>query len=182
MFKTLFSKKEIEFSDMCETKSVSSALYLDTNEGLPDGEHNYHYIGKVGSFCPIKQGCGGGVLLRETENKVTGEKGYASATGCKDYRWLEAETVKQLGKENDIDRSYYDNLVTNAVADISKYGDFELFVSDESVPAVKGVWPLDEFKSDEAMPCGRVECTGCPNFTNDKNKVNCKLGYDIFPF
>ena len=29
--------------------------------------HNYHFIGKVGQFCPIKPGCGGGILLRETE-------------------------------------------------------------------------------------------------------------------
>ena len=36
VFKKLFSGEEIVFEDMCETKSVSSALYLDMNEGLPD--------------------------------------------------------------------------------------------------------------------------------------------------
>lgn len=36
VFKKLFSKEPIEFEDMCETKSVTSALYLDMNEGLPD--------------------------------------------------------------------------------------------------------------------------------------------------
>ena len=36
-----------------------------------------------------------------------------------------------MGKENDIDRSYYDNLVNAAVETISKYGDFEWFVSDD---------------------------------------------------
>ena len=36
VFKKLFSKELIEFEDMCETKSVTSALYLDMNEGLPD--------------------------------------------------------------------------------------------------------------------------------------------------
>ena len=36
VFKTLFSKENIEFEDMCETKSVTSALYLDMNEDLPD--------------------------------------------------------------------------------------------------------------------------------------------------
>lgn len=172
VFKKLFSKEPIEFEDMCETKSVTSALYLDMNEGLPDvselekelerivkrakefgvtmdlsgnsGDaeldplvkeiakgHNYHFIGKVGQFCPIKPGCGGGILLRETKNKKTGEKGYAAATGSKGFRWLESEMVRELGKENDIDRTYYNNLVDEAVKSLSSYGDFERFVADE---------------------------------------------------
>lgn len=93
--------------------------------------HNYHFIGKVGQFCPIKPGCGGGILLRETENKKTGEKGYAAATGSKGFRWLESEMVRELGKENDIDRTYYNNLVDEAVKSLSSYGDFERFVADE---------------------------------------------------
>lgn len=37
VFKTLFSKERIEFSDLCETFSVSKGdLYLDINETLPD--------------------------------------------------------------------------------------------------------------------------------------------------
>ena len=159
VFKKLFSKELIEFEDMCETKSVTSALYLDMNEGLPDVSeleaerdrlakkdppmereglseeiakgHNYHFIGKVGQFCPIKPGCGGGILLRETDNKKTGEKGYAAATGSKGFRWLESEMVRELGKENDIDRTYYNNLVDEAVKSLSSYGDFERFVADE---------------------------------------------------
>ena len=125
VFKTLFSHEPIEFKDMCETKTVTSALYLDMNEGLPEGEHNYIFVGKAGSFCPIKPGCGGGLLMRQN-----GEK-YNSATGAKGYRWLEAEIVKELDKEDDIDRSYYTVLVDEAVADISKYGDFEWFISED---------------------------------------------------
>lgn len=159
VFKKLFSKEPIEFEDMCETKSVTSALYLDMNEGLPDVSeleaerdrlakkdplmereglseeiakgHNYHFIGKVGQFCPIKPGCGGGILLRETENKKTGEKGYAAATGSKGFRWLESEMVKQLDKQGDIDRGYYNNMVDEAVKSLSVYGDFERFAADE---------------------------------------------------
>ena len=37
--------------------------------------------------------------------------------------------VRQLGKEGAIDRSYYDNLVDEAVAKISEHGDFEWFVA-----------------------------------------------------
>lgn len=130
VFKKLFSKEDICFEDMCETKSVSSALYLDKNEDLPEGEHNYHFVGKVGNFCPIKSGCGGAELLREAKDK-DGNIKYSSAVGAKGYRWLESEMVKELGKEKDIDRSYYDRLVDDAVETISKYGDFEWFVSDD---------------------------------------------------
>lgn len=123
VYKTLFSGEDIGFEDMCETKSVSTAMYLDMNEGMTEGEHAYHFVGKVGSFCPIKPGCGGGELLREKEGK------YYAVSGSKGYRWLESEMVKTLGRQADIDRSYYDKLVNEAVESISKYGDFEWFTS-----------------------------------------------------
>lgn len=123
VFKTLFSHDPIIFKDMCETKTVTSALYLDMNEALMEGEHDYHFVGKAGSFCPIKEGCGGGLLLRESNGK------YNSATGAKGYRWMESEMVKTLGKENDIDRRYYATMVDDAAASISEYGDLEWFVS-----------------------------------------------------
>lgn len=141
VFKTLFSKEPIEFSDMCETKQVSTALYLDMNEGLPEGEHNYIFVGKVGRFCPMKKGTGGGLLMRQKEDKYTGEKSYGFAGGAKGYRWMESEMVKTLHKENDIDRSYYEKLVNAAVDEISKYGDFEWFVSDDKREPVP---PWDE--------------------------------------
>lgn len=141
VFKTLFSNEPISFADMCEAKEVKTALYLDLNERLPDGEHNYHFVGRVGNFIPIKPGCGGGELVREAK-AVDGGKKYDSATGAKGYRWLEAETVETLGKEKDIDKSYYAKLVDNAISAISKYGDFEWFISDD--PYV-GPW----FKADD---------------------------------
>ncbi|MBP5596580.1 MAG: hypothetical protein J6Y02_14435 [Pseudobutyrivibrio sp.] len=125
VFKTLFSKEKIEFSDLCETKTVTTALYLDMNESLPEGEHDYHFVGKAGRFCPILPGKGGGLLLREKEGK------FSFATGSKGYRWLDSEMVKELGKEKDIDRSYYNNLVDEAVKSISEFGDFEWFTSEE---------------------------------------------------
>lgn len=171
VFKKLFSKEDILFNDMCETKSVKTAIYLDMDESIDpalrenasmfetvretrnnptqarkrdleimkqyehmsDEEiiaeiekgHDYKFVGKVSSFCPIKDGRGGGELLREN-----GEK-YSAVTGSKGYRWLEAETVKELGKENDVDRSYYDSLVNDAAQTIIAYGNFEWFVSDD---------------------------------------------------
>ena len=143
VFKKLFSREKIEFEDMCETKSVSSALYLDMNEGLPEDEHDYHFVGRVGLFCPIKPGCGGGELVREGTDKEGNVK-YSSATGAKGYRWLESETVQLLGKEKDIDRSYYDGLVDDAVETISKYGDFERFVAEEPYPSPGIDYPPDD--------------------------------------
>ena len=182
VFKTLFTKESITFEDMCETKSVETALYLDMNEGMPDvsdyekqhdkllkelsdiskledpmseecreierlegliaSGHNYHFVGKVGQFSPIKPGCGGGILLREAINKKTNEKIYAAASNSKGFRWLESEMIRQLGKENDIDRSYYNNLVDEAVKSLSSYGDFERFIADE--PFTTDVPPWDE--------------------------------------
>ena len=119
----MFSHEPIEFEDLCETKTVTSALYLDMNESLPEGEHDYHFVGKAGLFCPIKPGCGGGLLMREKDGK------YNSATGTKGYRWMEAEMVRTLEKEKDIDRRYYAAMVDEAIASISEYGDFEAFAS-----------------------------------------------------
>ena len=122
VFKTLFSKEPLVFEDFCEVKAVSTSLYLDMNENLGPDEHDYHFVGKVGEFCPIVPGANGGILLREKEGK------YYAATGSKGYRWLEAEMVKSLRKEDDIDRSYYVSQVDEAVKTISKYGDFEEFI------------------------------------------------------
>lgn len=131
VFKTLFSHEPVVFDDMCETKAVQSALYLDMNEGLEEGEHNYRFVGKVGRFCPMISGAGGGILLRE-DAKIPGK--YNSATGAKGYRWMESEMVKTLQKENLIDISYYRNLVDEAIKEISKYGDFELFANGDMNP------------------------------------------------
>ncbi len=159
VFKYLFSKEPIEFKDMCETRTVKSALYLDMNESLPDvsllekektklmkkgdsltdeerkhikeldeqiaNGHNYIFVGKTGQFCPIVDGAGGGILLREQDGK------FNSVSGSKGYRWLESEVVKKNGLEDKIDKRYFQDLVDEAVAAISQYGDFEWFVSDE---------------------------------------------------
>ena len=142
VFKKLFSKEEILFDDICETKSVTSSLYLDMNEGLGEDEHNYIFIGKVGRFCPIKEGCGGGVLYREKDGK------YYAATGSKGYRWLESEMVEKLGKVDDVDHKHFIEMVDTAIEAISKYGDFEWFVSDDiyvKPPLVVGDYGLYPF-------------------------------------
>lgn len=121
VFKTLFSHEKITFEDMMETKSVTGKMYLDMNELLPEDQHNYQFIGKVGQFTPVLPGEGGGILYREKDGK------YYAVGGTKGYRWLESEAVKIAGVE--IDQSYYRRLVDEAVHDISEYGDFEQFAA-----------------------------------------------------
>ena len=155
VFKTLFSHEPIQFSDLCETKQVSTSLYLDLNEGLPDVSqyekalvkldrndisereellketakgHDYHFVGKVGNFTPILPGHGGGWLMR-LNTSANAKNKYSAVTGTKDIRWLESETVKTLGLEEFIDRGYYNKMVDAAVEAISKYGDAEWFIS-----------------------------------------------------
>lgn len=155
VFKKLFSKEDIVFEDMCETFAVAKGdLYLDINENLPDVSslekeletlrkkdinperqeelqkliadgHDLHFVGRVGQFCPILPGNNGGVLYR-----VNDGKNYA-APGSTGYRWLESEMVKELGKEECIDKSFYNKLATDAIASISENGDYEWFVSDD---------------------------------------------------
>lgn len=167
VFKTLFSHEDILFEDLCETKEVKErSIYLDKNESNPD-EHNYIFIGRVGSFCPIKPGCGGGLLLAHKD----GEERYSAVTGTKGYRWLESETVR--GREDIIDKSYYDALVADAIEAISKYGDFEDFVSDES--------SKDASFFVGRPPCNETydTCFDCPHFDFDNHHSSCKIGYDI---
>ena len=160
VFKKLFSKEEITFDDLCETKSVTSSLYLDMNEEIldvlgkdnlidlekklakaiknKDSEevienlqekinkfHNYIFVGKVGRFCPIKEGRGGGLLCREKDGK------FYSATGAKGYRWLESETVLENNSQDAIDEKHFIEMADDAIETISKFGDFEWFVSDD---------------------------------------------------
>jgi len=175
VFKNLFSKTPVVFPDVCETKSVTTSLYLDMNESLPEDEHNYVFVGRVGQFCPIKPGHGGGILCREGKDKEGNVK-YSSATGAKGYRWLESELVKELDKSDSIDRSYYNKMVDDAVDSISQYGNFEWFVSED--PYVMGKTETLPWQ----LPCGDEtysSCKECPNFTDDEYHCDCRLGFDI---
>ena len=211
IFKTLFSKEPLVFEDLCETKTVTSALYLDFNETLPDvsekefvynvkfGQldyykltkkqqaisdsyvgvkeetlleeinkgHNYRFVGKAGSFCPIKSGYNAGVLLREKDGK------YYAAGGSKGYRWMEAEVVKELNMQEYIDMNYFKDLADSAIDDISKFGDFEWFVSDEAECMLA---------STNDTPCCNGDCNSCfecTHLNNDPFHMDCDLDYDI---
>lgn len=116
---TMYKKgklSDIEFEKRCQ----------ELNDIIATG-HNYTYVGRVGLFTPVKEGTGGGVLYRIDKGKP-----YA-ASGTTGYRWKESETVKNLGMEDTIDKKFYTKLVDDAVDTISKFGDFEWFVSDDPI-------------------------------------------------
>ena len=113
------------YSSLDEIRAELEQLQEEVKKG-----HKLIFIGKVSSFFPVVEGAGGGVLYRVQDGKP-----YA-ASGTTGYRWLEANTVEELKKENQIDMQYYYHLADEAKKDISQYCDFEWFVSDE---------PADDF-------------------------------------
>jgi hypothetical protein len=127
VFKKLFSKEPLDFNDLCETKSVTSSLYLDKTEDQTsmDKENprieDLDFVGKVGQFTPVLNN--GGLLVREKNGK------FYSATGTKGHLWAESHVVEHI--QDDIDMSYFDKLVNKAVENIQQFGDFEWLVDDD---------------------------------------------------
>ncbi len=87
--------------------------------------HDFKFIGRVGSFCPMLPGHGAAPLARVQNNKS-----YAPS-GTTGYIWMESEVVKNAGYEKYINMDYFDRLADEAKLAISQFGDFDWFVSDE---------------------------------------------------
>ena len=119
VFKELFSKEELDIKDVAETKSVTTALYLNNgSEENPEME----FVGKTGAFVPVNRG--GGILLREKDGN------YHAASGSTGYRWVQFEAFKNTHPEDWkewVDWSYFEGLAESAKAAIGEYGDFEAF-------------------------------------------------------
>ena len=154
LFKKIFSKEPIEFDDYGQIKSVTSPalIYLDFNEGLPEGEHNYMHVGRVGSFVPVIDGVDGGLLLRKNGDS------YNSVVGTKGYRWKESEIVKSLGKEDQIALAYFYRLMDEAITSIKMYGPVEDFVDDWHEPELDDNYPIgfDDMPQEEAVATATI--------------------------
>ena len=149
LFKKIFSKEPIEFKDYEQVKSVTSPalIYLDFNEGLPEGEHNYIHVGRIGSFIPVIDGVGGGLLLRKN-----GES-YNAVVGTKGYRWKESEILKSLGNEDQINLAYFYRLIDDAISSIRSYGQLQDFLDDWEEPNSDDNYPIgfDEDIQEESI-------------------------------
>lgn len=119
-----FEKTENKYKKGKLSDTTFESICGELNDKIAEG-HDYHFIGKVGQFTPIKPGKGGGLLMRQQ-----GDKYYAAANST-GYRWLESEVVSAPGNEENIDMSFYQNMTDKMIAEISKYGDFEWFASDD---------------------------------------------------
>ena len=147
VFKTMFSHEKLEFKDFCETKSVTKGdIYLDFDDhmvkagkedlktrgivnvdGVDIFTEGKQFVGRVGQFTPVKHG---GKLVRKNGDKYHAVVGTKRPNG-EPYLWLESEIVQKLHLEDTVDRSYYDRLVDEAISTICKYGDYEMFISDD---------------------------------------------------
>ena len=131
--------------------------------------HNYCFVGRVGRFYPIKPGAGGGWQLVYRRGK------YDYVSGSKGIRWLQAEGVKQLGKEDDIDPRYHQAEIDKALKAMEQFGSYERFV-DLSKPY------KPEPKQDDTpwtiVPCGDGKYNTCMECPECKGDV-CKRGYAL---
>lgn len=115
VFKKLFTKEPIEFNDYVQTKQVKTAMYLR----FPSSGD--HFVGKVSAFVPIKPERGGGELLRmNSEGEIKD-----AVVGTKGYRWKEAEMVRFMHQEQDVDTSYAEMLADEAKQAIEQFVDLE---------------------------------------------------------
>ena len=248
VFKTLFSHEPIEFRDLCETKTVTSALYLDFNENLSDVSayekerdkiqsrmkkllkevddyptleawntayqfstqkigknarysmkvniedaekiyaeladltkdidilidmiakgHNYQFVGKAGSFCPVRAGTGGGILCREKDGK------FSAATGSKGYRWREGESLEGADRMDLIDMAYFEGLAETARAAVNEYAvkigsSFDEFASEresEGKEQVPSSFSIDDMLNQSDRIFGREIACEAPPFDNE---------------
>lgn len=175
---TIHEKELDRMKDKYKKGKISDIIFEqacdELNKEIAKG-HDYKFIGKVGQFCPVKSGKGGGVLCREQNGN------YYAASGTTGYRWLETELIMKMleettevidedtgekklihkaeeisGNRNIIDDSYYKKLVDDAVDTISQYGDFEWFVSDDPyIPKLKDDFiNVPEDAPDDGLPWG----------------------------
>lgn len=142
-----FSKTESKYKEGKLSDTTFEATCADLNDKIKEG-HDYRFVGKVGQFTPVQSGRGGGLLMRGKDGK------YSAAQGTTGYRFLESDMVDADGNRDAVDMRYYNKLVDDAVDAISKYGDFERFVSDDPYTAELKVdsLPLDFMNIPEDAP------------------------------
>ncbi len=135
--------------------------------------HNYQFIGRVGRFCPLKPGTGGGRLMVYRNGK------YDAVSGSKGYLWQEAELVKAFHKEDCIDRRYYDDLAAKAIAAINQFGEhaYDRFV-DLSKPYISEPKPVSHVEDYSVVPCGDGKYNSCMDCPCCKGDI-CTRGYSL---
>lgn len=128
-----------EHPDAVDQKT--GTIYEELDELVKDQEalkeliaegHKYQFVGKAGSFCPVRPGTGGGILCRESNGK------YSAATGSKGYRWREGESLEGADRMDLIDMAYFEGLAAAARESVDGYArkigsSFEAFALENDI-------------------------------------------------
>ena len=127
VYKTLFTHEPITFMDKCITcESKSGPLYLVDSM---DNAENGKFIGRIGRFVPVNTNGRSLYCKRTDKNNKTS---WSSPSGTKGYFYMEAEEfLENEYPDSMIDESSFIQKCDEARMDISQYGDFEWFVSDD---------------------------------------------------
>lgn len=145
VFKSLFSRENLNFDDYVQVKSVQGgAIYMATSNDIPEEplEHldDFRFIGRVSSFVAVKPEDGGRSIFRVDPDK--GQFGYVN--GTKGWSWMEAELIRSAGEDSvAIDNAYYTSVIDDARDAIAAYCDFDNFVSNDELIRV-GPWFSEE--------------------------------------
>lgn len=124
VFKTLFTGEAVTFDDLCVSKEVQGgAIFMDFDHDNPtpiaERLEGMKFVGRTGRFTPVQEGQGGAMLYR-----VKDEKPF-KVTGTSGHLWLESDVAKE--GESEIDMSYFNTLVDDAIGALNKFGDAEAF-------------------------------------------------------
>lgn len=122
VYKMLFSGEDVSFDDLCETKQVTQgAMYLDFDHDKPptEGVEGLKFVGKTGRFTPVQEGQGGAVMYR-----VKDDKRY-KVTGTSGHLWMESDMALAQGAQ--VDMTFFEKLLDDAVGALSKFGDAQEF-------------------------------------------------------
>ena len=117
VFKSLFTKEEIEFEDLHQARSIIKGsmcldfnLERDTKEFIDD--EDVRFLGRTGLFVPVLEGKGGAHLYRLVDEKAS------AVPDTKGYLWKEAA----LAKRDEVDMSFFDAKIDAAIKQIEKQG------------------------------------------------------------
>ena len=122
VFKKLFSKQSVEFSDFCETKNVTKGtMYLDFTDDEDATSKDMVHVGRTGSFVPVTEG--GATLWR-----IIDDNKY-HVSGTKGYKWIDRTVAanRQSIDELKIDSSYFEELKAKAIEAIVQFDEVESF-------------------------------------------------------
>ena len=207
VFKTLFSKEPIEFDDMCETKSVTSSLYLDTNEDLPNVEAEEAELDKImksvrkaGEVSPdqaLRINELRGIIENGHNYRFVGKVGRFCPIkpGCHGGR-LVRQCVDKDGNikyASATGANGYRWLESEEVAILEKENDIDTsyyrHLVDDAVDTMSQYGDVSIFCSDTPLPvdskapdvmaCGRSSCINCPDLHNDQHHLECRAGYEL---